>query len=73
MIKVFVSSTYKELQRERKAVIAVLGAIKTEIGAMEFFGPNPGSPLETSLQELGDCDIYLGINCLRSPRLVRVQ
>ena len=61
-IRVFISSTWKDLQPERKSIEAVLGRMQdTTFAGMEYFGSQPGTPIEVSLSEIDRSDIYIGI------------
>jgi hypothetical protein len=61
-IRVFVSSTWKDLQPERKAVKDAIHHMKDTIYAgMEYFGSRPQDPETASLDEVNQSDIYIGI------------
>ncbi len=60
--KVFVSSTWSDLQREREAVEEALGRMCTaSFSGMEYFGSQPGTPKEVCLEKVGRADVYIGI------------
>lgn len=65
-LKVFVSSTFVDLQAERLAVDAALRHIRdARFVGMEHFGARSEGAVEISLAELDQCDIYVGIIGLR--------
>ena len=60
--RVFVSSTWDDLQPERKAVEAALDRMRdTDFAGMEHFGSRPETPKEVSLAEVDASDVYIGI------------
>jgi hypothetical protein len=61
-VRVFLSSTYRDLQQERTAVEEALNQLHTIIFAgMEYFGSNPDTPLNISLREVARSNIYIGL------------
>ena len=65
MIRVFVSSTFKDLVEHRKAVREVLHRMKTDVDAMEYFGARPDTPESACTAEIGACDVLVGIYAWR--------
>ena len=62
MIRVFISSTWQDLQPEREAVERVLHRLSdTAFAGMEYVGSRPETPREISLAEVDRCDLYVGI------------
>lgn len=62
VIRVFVSSTWIDLQPERSAVARALARLReTKFVGMEYFGSRDETPLEVSLAEVEASDLYLGI------------
>jgi hypothetical protein len=62
VVRVFVSSTWLDLQAERRAVERALARLReTKFVGMEYFGSRDETPLEVSLAELEASDLYLGI------------
>lgn len=60
--RIFISSTWVDLQPEREAVEKALHRMKsTTFAGMEYFGSRPETPREVSLTELGRSDVYIGI------------
>lgn len=59
--KVFLSSTFKDLELHRKKVWKVLNSYDVEIKGMERFGARPTTPLATCLKEVRESQIYLGV------------
>lgn len=61
-IKVFISSTWHDLQPERLAVEHTLNKMmSTTFIGMEYFGSNPKTTRDISLAEVESSDIYIGI------------
>ena len=61
-IRVFISSTWKDLQPEREAVEEALHRMQdTAFTGMEYFGSRPETPREISLAEVDRSDVYVGI------------
>jgi len=63
--KVFISSTFADLQDYRLSIWKVLKTEKIEVLGMEKFGARKTAPLETCLVEVEKCDIYVGIIAFR--------
>jgi tetratricopeptide (TPR) repeat protein len=64
--KVFVSSTWLDLEPERRAVETVLRRMSTtDFVGMEYFGSRGESTRRASLDEVDRCDIYVGIFAAR--------
>ena len=60
--RVFISSTFEDLQEERKEIQNLVSRFpETQFVGMEDFGARDETPLETSLQELDRCQLYIGI------------
>ncbi|HEU4559246.1 MAG TPA: DUF4062 domain-containing protein [Longimicrobium sp.] len=61
-MNVFLSSTSRDLEAYRAAVIARLRRLDgVEVRCMEDFGARAGSPLEYSLREARGCDLFIGV------------
>ena len=61
-IRVFVSSTWRDLRGEREAVEAALHRMKsTTFSGMEYFGSRPETPKEVCLTEVARSHVYVGI------------
>ena len=62
MITVFVSSTWKDLQPERKAVEKAIHRIREiRFNSMEYFGSRANASRDVSLDEVDQSDFYIGI------------
>jgi hypothetical protein len=60
--RIFISSTWQDLQPEREAVEKALHRMQdTNFAGMEYFGSRPETPGEVSLAEVDRSDIYVGI------------
>jgi hypothetical protein len=62
---VFISSTFKDLQKHRRAVWDALRDFDVVVRGMEDFGARATSPLETCLAEVEQSDVYVGIIAYR--------
>ncbi|HEU0052357.1 MAG TPA: DUF4062 domain-containing protein, partial [Longimicrobium sp.] len=61
-MKAFLSSTFKDLETYRAAVIARLQRLDgVEVRCMENFGARAASPKEFCLCEAGECDLFIGV------------
>ena len=61
-IRVFLSSTWLELQPEREAVEKIIHRMQTlEYSGMEYFGSRSESAREVSLAAVVACDLYVGL------------
>jgi hypothetical protein len=62
IVRVFVSSTWLDLQPERAAVEKALQRMRqTKLNGMEFFGSRDETTCEVSLKEVDRSDVYVGI------------
>ncbi|WP_346110037.1 DUF4062 domain-containing protein [Nonomuraea maheshkhaliensis] len=61
MAKIYVSSTFKDLQAERAAVRLVVERMRLPGVAMEAYVAESGRPLDKCLRDVRDCDVYVGI------------
>ena len=60
-IKAYVSSTYEDLQTYRLSVIQALRRINVDVVAMEDYGSEGRRPLAKCLEDVGRCDVYIGV------------
>ena len=60
-LKVYISSTYEDLKEYREAVYDVLRKVKADTIAMEDYVAQDQRPLQTCLEDVASCHIYLGI------------
>jgi hypothetical protein len=58
---VFISSTYQDLQLHRNKVWKVLENFDIDVVGMENFGARKSNALDTCINEISDCNIYIGI------------
>ena len=61
MKRVFVSSTYIDLQEHREKVLSVIRRLESNEIAMENFGARSDHPKEGSIKAVKESDIYIGI------------
>ncbi|HEV2656746.1 MAG TPA: DUF4062 domain-containing protein, partial [Ktedonobacteraceae bacterium] len=61
-VRIFISSTWQDLQPEREAVERALHRMQdTNFTSMQYFGSRHDTPERFSLLEVERCDIYVGI------------
>lgn len=60
-MKVFVSSTYKDLSEHRERVTTTLQRMQLQYSAMEFFGSRTDEAMPVSKAEIEACDLFVGI------------
>lgn len=58
-LRIFLSSTRADLPDERATALNVITRLQLRHGSMEFFGARQDVPLETCLQEVRRCDIFV--------------
>ena len=61
MARIFVSSTFKDLEECREKVSLILRQMGHEDVAMEYFVAEDKRPLDKCLQEVASSDLYIGI------------
>lgn len=64
-VPIFVSSTYRDLEPYRKAVLNTLDKLKVGVSGMEIFGARSAEPLQTCVAEVMKCDVFVGIVGMR--------
>ena len=64
-MKVFISSTYKDLIDYRTAAIRAVEGTNYQASKMEVFGARPDEPLDACLKEVEESDLFIGIYALR--------
>jgi hypothetical protein len=64
-MKVFLSSTYKDLIDYRAAAIRAVEGTNYQASKMEVFGARPDEPLHACLKEVEESDLFIGIYALR--------
>jgi tetratricopeptide (TPR) repeat protein len=64
-MKVFISSTYKDLIDYRAAAIRAVEGTNYQASKMEVFGARPEEPLHACLKEVEESDLFIGIYALR--------
>jgi len=60
-LKVFISSTYLDLKEYRQTAIDIVNRYECVPLAMEHFMSQPKEPEEVCENEIGECDIFVGI------------
>ena len=61
MAKIYVSSTFKDLEECRKAVIHLLRRMRHEVVAMEEYTAEDQWPGDKCLADVAACDLYVGL------------
>jgi Domain of unknown function (DUF4062)/HEAT repeats len=61
LARIYVSSTFSDLQNYRKAVSVALRRLGHEDVAMEYYVAEDKRPLDRCLEDVGSCDAYVGI------------
>src|SRR5215831_2777969 len=61
MARVYVSSTFSDLEDYRKEVSLALRRLGHEDVAMEYYVAEDIRPLDRCLRDVGSCDIYVGV------------
>lgn len=64
-VPIFISSTFTDLNPYRDAVIDTLDKLKVGVNGMELFGARSEKPLETCLEEVSKCQVFIGILAMR--------
>lgn len=59
--KIFISSTYRDLKIHRAEIWKRIQNLEVDVLGMESFGARKSTPIETCLEEVEKCDIYIGI------------
>ncbi len=59
--RIFLSSTWQDLEIYRRAVIFTLTRLEKRIKAMEYFGSGSKSTLVESIEKVKECGVYIGI------------
>lgn len=60
-MKIFLSSTFRDLQAHRRAVIESLQCVGNEVLCMEFFGARPEEPTVACTKEISGCEAFVGL------------
>ena len=63
--RVFIGSTFEDLQLYRFAVMDGLHKLEVAVMGMEYFGSQPEAPLEACIAAVGHCQAYVGIFAMR--------
>ncbi|GIE94412.1 DUF4062 domain-containing protein [Paractinoplanes rishiriensis] len=64
-MRIFVSSTYRDLAAHRELITQVLARMKLQFSAMEHFGSRGDEALPVCEQEIDECDIFVGVYAWR--------
>ncbi|MHA1343738.1 MAG: DUF4062 domain-containing protein [Promethearchaeota archaeon] len=60
-LKIFLSSTKLDLEKARESVLKFLGVIKSELISMEVFGSDETKPKDFCLEQVRQCNLFIGI------------
>ena len=61
MAKIYISSTYVDLKKEREAAAKAVQRLEDQAIAMENYVAADQRPLDKCLQDVKSCDVYVGI------------
>jgi hypothetical protein len=61
MARIYVSSTFSDLEEYRKEVSLALRRLGHEDLAMEYYMAEDKRPLDRCLSDVASCDVYVGI------------
>ncbi|MDJ0949453.1 MAG: DUF4062 domain-containing protein [Alphaproteobacteria bacterium] len=61
MAKIYISSTYSDLQEYRQAAYDFLRSMRHDVVAMEDYPAKDGRPLDVCLADVAACQVYIGI------------
>ena len=64
-MKVFISSTYKDLVNHRALVSEAVERLGEQGVRMEVFGARTGEPTKACVKEVEECDLFVGIYAYR--------
>src|SRR5258705_6128431 len=65
MARIYVSSTFADLENYRSAVGAALRRLNHQDVAMEYYVAEDMRPVERCLSDVASCDLYIGIFAFR--------
>lgn len=60
-LRIFVSSTFKDLEDVRLQVLKFLGVLRSELIAMEVFGSDESTSKDVCLERVEACNFFIGI------------
>ncbi len=60
-MKIYVSSTFRDLEECRRVVHTTLRRLRQDDVAMEYYVAEPERPVEVCLRDVRRCDLYVGI------------
>lgn len=61
MTKIYISSTFKDLERHRDAVARILRRMRKIVVSMEDYTASDERPVDKCLADVADCDVYVGL------------
>lgn len=61
MAKIYLSSTFSDLQECRQRVYRALARLKHTVRAMEDYVARDDRPVDACLKDVADCDLYVGL------------
>lgn len=64
-LKIFLSSTFVDLKEVREKILKFLGVLKSDIINMEVFGSDETRPKEYCLQNVSECNFFIGVYAAR--------
>jgi hypothetical protein len=61
MARIYISSTYEDLKKEREAAAQAVRRLGHQSVYMEDYVASPQFPVDKCLQDVKSCDVYVGI------------
>lgn len=61
MARIYLSSTFADLEDHRREVERVLRKMRHEVRQMEYYTAAPARPLAECLEDVASCDLYVGL------------
>ena len=73
MAKIYISSTFKDLEKYRGVVFKTLSKNDDKVIAMEEYVAQDDRPLQKCLEDVASCDIYVGMFAWRMGLFQRMK
>jgi hypothetical protein len=65
MARVYLSSSYQDLEEHRRVVHDVLRRLSHDVVAMEYYNAEPERPIQRCLEDVTTCDVFVGLYAWR--------
>ena len=73
LARIYVSSTFSDLENYRKEVSLALRRLGHEDVAMEYYVAEDSRPLDRCLEDVASCDVYVGIFAWRYGYVPKIE